>query len=79
MPNSEVRQCRNPFVVEAARLLQTICGVGPRAAEAIVSEVGVDMTRFPSDSHPASWAGMCPGNHESAGKRLSRKMNKGST
>jgi transposase len=59
--------------------LQTIPGVGPWAAEAIVLEVGVDMTRFPSDSHLASWAGMCPGNHESAGKWLSGKTNKGST
>ena len=77
--DSEVRECRDPFVAEAVRLLQTIPGVGPRAAEAIVSEVGVDMTRFPSDSHLASWAGMCPGNNESGGKRLSGRTNKGST
>jgi transposase len=77
--DKEVRECRDPFVVEAVRLLQTIPGVGPRAAEAIVSEVGVDMSRFPTDSHLASWAGMCPGNNESAGKRLSGKTNKGST
>jgi len=75
--DAEARECADPFVVEAVRLLQTIPGVGPRAAEAIVSEVGVDMSRFPSDSHLASWAGMCPGNHESAGKRLSGKTNKG--
>jgi transposase len=75
----EVGECRDPFVAEAVRLLQTIPGVGPRAAEAIVSEVGVDMSRFPSDAHLASWAGMCPGNNESAGKRLSGKTNKGST
>jgi transposase len=77
--DAEVRECADPFVVEAVRLLQTIPGVGPRAAEAIVSEVGVDMSRFPTDSHLASWAGMCPDNHESAGKRLSGKTNKGST
>jgi transposase len=77
--DAEVRECRDPFVAEAVRLLQTIPGVGPRAAEAIVSEVGVDMNRFPTDAHLASWAGMCPGNHESAGKRLSGKTNKGST
>src|SRR5215204_7088696 len=65
----EARECRDPFVAEAVRLLQTIPGVGPRAAAAIVSEVGVDMSRFPSDSHLASRAGRCPGNHESAGKR----------
>jgi transposase len=76
---AEARECRDPFVAEAVRLLQSIPGVGPRAAEAIVSEVGVDMSRFPTDAHLASWAGMCPGNHESAGKRLSGKTNKGST
>ena len=77
--DEEVRECRDPFVAEAVRLLQTIPGVGPRAAEAIVSEVGVEMNRFPTDAHLASWAGMCPGNNESAGKRLSGKTNKGST
>jgi transposase len=76
--DAEARECRDPFVAEAVRLLQTIPGVGPRAAEAIVSEVGVDMNRFPTDARPASWAGrMCPGNNESAGQRLSGKTNKG--
>jgi len=67
-----------PFVKEAVELLQTIPGVGPRVAEAIVSEIGVDMSRFPSDAHLSSWAGMCPGNNESAGKRKSGKTTKGS-
>ena len=75
----EVRECRDPFVAEAVRLLQIIPGVGPRSADAIVSEVGADMGRFPSDAHLASWAGMCPGNNESAGKRQSGRTNKGST
>ena len=75
----EVGECRDPFVAEAVRLLQTIPGVGARVAEVLASEMGVDMTRFPTDSHLASWAGMCPGNNESAGKRLSGKTNKGST
>ncbi|MFL6282440.1 MAG: transposase [Pyrinomonadaceae bacterium] len=61
------------------KLLQTIPGVGARVAEVLASEMGVDMTRFPTDSHLASWAGMCTGNNESAGKRLSGKTNKGST
>lgn len=77
--DEEVRECRDPFVAEAVKLLQTIPGVGARVAEVLASEMGVDMTRFPTDSHLASWAGMCPGNHESAGKRLSGKTNKGST
>jgi len=68
----------DPFVREAVRLLQTIPGVGQQVAEVIVSEIGTDMTRFPSDKHLSSWAGMCPGNNESAGKRKSGKTTKGS-
>lgn len=51
--------------------LQTIVGVGPRSAQVIISEIGVDMTRFASSAHLASWARICPGTHESAGKRRS--------
>src|SRR6266496_1774734 len=68
----------DPFVKEAVRLLQTVPGVGEQVAEVIVSEIGTDMTRFPSDKHLSSWAGMCPGNNESAGKRKSGKTTKGS-
>lgn len=75
----QVEKNTDPFVTEAIKLLETIPGVGRRIAETIVSEIGVDMNRFPSDAHLASWAGMCPGNNESAGKRLSGKTNKGST
>lgn len=59
-------------------LLCSIPGISRRAAEAILAEIGRDMTRFPSAHHLASWAGMCPGNHESAGKRLSGRTRKGS-
>ncbi|MBA2311442.1 MAG: IS110 family transposase [Actinobacteria bacterium] len=45
--------------------------------EVIVAEIGVDMSRFPTAGHLASWAGMCPGNHQSAGKRRSGKARKG--
>jgi transposase len=47
---------------EASRLLQTIPGIGAPAAAALSSEIGVDMSRFPSAQHLASWAGVCPGN-----------------
>jgi transposase len=73
----EVAEGPDSFVREAMQLLQTIPGVGERVAEAIVSEIGVDMSRFPTDAHLASWAGLCPGNHESAGKRKSGKTTKG--
>jgi len=62
---------------EAIALLDTIPGVGQRAAEILIAEIGPDMSRFPSAKHLASWAGMCPGNHESGGKRLSGKTRKG--
>jgi transposase len=58
--------------------LDTIPGVNRRTAEVIVSEIGGDMSRFSSAGHLASWAGMCPGNNESAGKRFSGKTRKGS-
>ncbi len=68
----EVDRCLVPMR-EAVKLLQTIPGVGEVAAATIVAEIGTDMSRFPSSKHLASWAGVCPGNRESAGKRLSGK------
>ena len=58
-------------------LLQTIPGVGPVVAAAMVAEIGTDMTRFPSAKHLASWAGLCPGNKQSGGKRLSGRTTPG--
>src|SRR5512133_2032691 len=53
----------------AARLLADVPGLERRSIEVIIAETGADMSRFPSPAHLASWAGLCPGNHESAGKR----------
>ena len=53
--------------------LDAMAGVGERGARALLAETGTDMTRFPTHKHFASWAGQCPGNHESAGKRRSGK------
>jgi transposase len=58
--------------------LDTIPGVDRRTAEVLVAEIGTAMEQFPSAAHLASWAGMCPGNHESAGKRTSGKTRRGS-
>jgi transposase len=65
-------------LAEAAARLESIPGLGSRAAEVIVAEIGTDMTAFPSAGHLASWAGLCPGNNESAGKRRTGKTTKGS-
>jgi transposase len=62
----------------ASALLCSIPGISQRAAEGILAEIGLDMMRFASAGHLASWAGLCPGNHESAGKRLSGRCRKGS-
>jgi transposase len=61
----------------AVELLDSVPGISQRAAEILVAELGVDLQRFPSAKHLASWAGMCPGNKESGGKRLSGKTRKG--
>ncbi|MDR3438715.1 IS110 family transposase [Telmatospirillum sp.] len=58
-------------------LLCTIPGIGPLAATVILSEIGRDMSRFPTAGHLLAWAGMCPGQNESAGKRKSSRLRKG--
>jgi transposase len=75
--SAEVAERVHPFVEEIVQM-DGVTGVGQRTAEALVAEVGVDMTRFPSANHLTAWAGLAPGNNESAGKRRSGKTRKGS-
>jgi transposase len=77
--DAEVTNNVDPFASEAVALLQTVPGLGQRVAWVIVAEIGLDMSCFPTARHLASWAGLCPGTHESAGKRSSGKTTKGDT
>jgi transposase len=74
--STEIEERLRPFEHEL-ELLETIPGVGRRTAEVMLAELGPDMSRFPSDRHAASWAAICPGHDESAGKRRSGKTRKG--
>jgi transposase len=76
--SAEIAERLRPFEL-LIELLDSIPGVGRWTAEVILAEIGTDMTRFPSAKHLASWAGMCPGSHESAGKRSSGRTRKGSS
>ncbi len=62
---------------DAIKKIDELPGIGKRSAEVIIAEIGIDMSRFPTAAHLASWSGLCPGNNESAGKRKSGKTNKG--
>jgi transposase len=72
----EVSANGEPFRA-GVQLLSTIPGIGSLAAEVIVSEMGTDMSRFETAGHLVSWAGLCPRNDQSAGKRRSTRMRKG--
>jgi transposase len=74
--DTEVDQVISPFA-RARDQLDTITGVGKRAAECIIAEIGVDMAVFPTAGHLASWAGRCPGNNRTGGKRRSGRPTKG--
>jgi len=75
--SAEIGERLRPVEAELGRLV-TIPGVGRRVAEILVAEIGTDMSRFATAGHLASWAGMCPGQNESAGKRKSGRTRKGS-
>jgi transposase len=74
--DKEVDDNVEPFRV-AIEMLTTIPGISSLAAEVMVSEIGIDMSRFKTEGHLISWAGLCPRNDESAGKRRSNRMKKG--
>jgi transposase len=75
--DAQVAEQMRPFEAEIA-YWDSQPGVNRRVAEIVIAEVGADLKVFPGATHLASWAGMCPGNHESAGKRKSGKTRKGS-
>lgn len=74
--DEQIEEYCRPFEA-AVEWLDTIPGVARETAEIIVAEIGTDMSRFPTADHLASWAGVAPGNNESAGKRRSGKTTKG--
>ena len=74
--DEQIQKLMIPFQKEES-LIQTIPGISKISAKAIISEIGVDMSQFPSEAHLASWAGICPGNNESAGIKKSGKIRKG--
>lgn len=73
--SAEVAERLRPFELEVKRL-DSIPGISRQIAEVMLAEMGWDMSRFPKDKNLASWAGMCPGNNESAGKRHNGKTRK---
>lgn len=75
--SEEIAERLRPSQADLERLC-TIPGVKQKTAELILAEIGTDMTRFPTAKHLASWAGLCPGHSESAGKQFSGKTRKGS-
>lgn len=70
--DTQIEQLVAPFA-EQVRALRTIPGIGERTAQVLISEIGVEMSRFPTADHLASWVGLAPGNNESAGKHRKTK------
>jgi transposase len=73
---TQIEEVLRPFAAVVERL-DTIPGISQRVAEVVVAEIGTDMTVFPTDRHLASWAALCPGHHESAGRQKSGRTRKG--
>jgi transposase len=69
-----------PKLARAREIVDSIVGIGPRVAEVVIAEIGVEMNAvFPTDANLTSWAGICPGNKQTGGKRLSGRTRKGNT
>ena len=75
--DDDIDNFMNQSEKDASNAIQKVTGIAEKSAQAIISVIGTDMQRFPSDAHISSWAGLCPGNNESAGKRRSGKTRKG--
>jgi transposase len=75
--DDEIDNFMKPDEKKASAAIQKITGIGNTSAQAVISVIGTDMERFPTDAHISSWAGLCPGNNESAKKRRSGKTRKG--
>lgn len=75
--DDDIDNFMKPEERKACKVIQDIPGIGNTSAQAIISVIGTDMGRFPTDGHISSWAGLCPGNNESAHKRKSGKTTKG--
>ena len=75
--DDDIDSFMKPEEKQASAAIQDVTGIGNTSAQAVISVIGTDMGRFPDDAHIASWAGLCPGDNESAGKRKSGKTRKG--
>lgn len=75
--DDEIDNFMKPEEKQSSQAIQDVTGIGNTSAQAIISVIGTDMSRFPTDKHIFSWAGLCPGNNESARKRKSGKTRKG--
>ena len=77
--DDEIDNFMKPEEQKAAKAIQDIPGIGNTSAQAVISAIGTDMSRFATDAHISSWAGLCPGDNQSAGKRKSGKTRKGNS
>ena len=75
--DERIEAVMSPLERQAVQILDEIPGIDCRSAQNVLAEIGTDMSRFPSAAHLASWAGLCPGNNQSAGKRRSGRMMEG--